>query len=135
MDENKENVPPASTSAAGSLLEEVELGVDLALVRQVAEGFLSDKALRVILTEEADASRRKPPRLTISLLNILTNIVSGSLPLRPRDKAFFVPRSEAVHRLLEEATTKRQFAAKARAFRRDLELVRKTASLMLLRQA
>ena len=114
-----------------SVLEEIREGVDLALIRQVAEGQLSDAALAVILGEEADPTRSQTPRLTISLLNIIANIASGSLPLRASDKAFFVPRSNLVHRLLDSVSTRGEFAAKSRLLRRDLDLVRTAAQLMV----
>lgn len=125
------NSSGAVETAERNLLTKITDGVDLALVRQVAEGHLSDKALRLILTEESDWSLRTPPRLTISILNIVTNITTGSLPLRSEDKQFFVPRSAAIHRLLEEPHNKREFAAKSRVLRRDLELVRRASQLMV----
>ena len=116
---------------SGGVIEEIKRGVDLALIGQVAEGHLSDKAIRVILKEEADPERTLAPRLTISILNVLENIASGSLPLRQADKTFFVPKTQLVHRLLQEVATKEEFADKTNSLRRNIDLVRKAAQLML----
>ena len=115
-----------------SVREEISDGVDVALIRQIARGELSDAVLGAILSEETRSSETgPPPRCTISLLNIVHNLCLGSLIFPHQRKAFWVPRSRLVHRLLEEATSVEDIRQKARLLRRDLPLVRAAAELFL----
>ena len=120
----------AAEGGSYSVEEEISDGVDRVLIGQIARGELSDAVLRTILSEEAKSCETSPPpRCTLSVLNIVHNLCLGSLIFPRSQKAFWVPRSRLVHRLLDEATSVEDICEKARLLRRDLQLVRAAAEI------